>query len=188
MFDWLIVDDENAFCVDADYSAGTATVTNYGGAGATAEFEVVREDMDREKLLKLVAKIDAAGKSNDTETVLTLDEYFDGNTETYSNLCANTGRSPSAEELREFLRRIEQRDGVAHVLIRVYDYQDALESDDYWINTDTVFLVTNVGLNEIKTWFDPLMYSEVYEEKDLTNFNNLPPIPAGHRVVGVWWD
>ena len=87
--------------------------------------------MDRGKLLKLVAKIDAAGKSNDTETVLTLDEYFDGNTETCSNLCANTGRSPSAEKLREFLRRIEERDGVAHALVRVYDYQDALESDGF---------------------------------------------------------
>ena len=144
--------------------------------------------MDREKLLKLVAKIDAAGTSNDTETVLTLDEYFDGNTETYSNLCANTGRSPSADELLDFLRRIEERDGVAQVLIRVYDYRDALESDDCWINTDSVFLVTDVGLDEIRAWFAPLKYSDVYEERDVTNFNNLPPIPEGHRVVGVWWD
>ena len=37
MLDWLKVRRENAFRCEARYAAGTATITNYDGAGPAAE-------------------------------------------------------------------------------------------------------------------------------------------------------
>jgi hypothetical protein len=42
VLDWFIVQGEDALCRDARYPVGTATVTNYHGAGPAAEFEVRR--------------------------------------------------------------------------------------------------------------------------------------------------
>jgi hypothetical protein len=144
--------------------------------------------MERDRLLKLIAKIESIGLSHDRETVLTLDEYFDGNTEEYATLCANTSRPISAAELWQFLRRIQGKEDVAHVLIRVYDYEDALADGDCWINTDTVLLVTSASVETVRAWFQSLMFSDVYEEMDLTQYRNLPQVPSGYRVVAVWWD
>jgi hypothetical protein len=144
--------------------------------------------MDRQKLAELIAKIDAVCKSQDKETVLTLDEYFDGNTEEHSTLCANNGKPPSSEELWRFLRGIQDKKEVSQVLVRVYDYCDAIEYGDCWINADTVFVVTTASVDAVGVWFTPLQCTDIFEETDLTTFNNFPSVPHGFRVVGVWWD
>jgi hypothetical protein len=104
----------------------------------------------------LIAKIDAVRTSPDKETVLTLDEYFDGNTtEEYSTLCANTGKSPSAEELWRLLRGIEDKTEVSQVLVRVSDYDDAREYGDLLGLILTRFYLTllkaNKKLKEVST-------------------------------------
>jgi len=144
--------------------------------------------MDREKLLILIEKIKGLGYSYDTETVLTLEEYFDGNTEEYSTLCANTGHAPRANVLKAFLLNIRNKSSVKDVLMRVYDYEDALQFNDCWISTDTVFVITTAKNTEVEEWFVSLEPSEIYEEHDVSSFNNLPDIRSGYRLLGVWWD
>jgi len=144
--------------------------------------------MDRTKLMRLVDKIKAAGYSNETETVLTLEEYFDGNDERCSMICANTGNQPSAQSLREFFDAIRAKPSVRDVLVRVYDFEDALEFQDSWINSDAIYVITSSSIANVGEWFMPLAPSEIYEEKDLKPFNNLPPMPDSYRLIAVWWD
>ena len=144
--------------------------------------------MDRPKLLALVDKIKAAGYSYDTETVLTIEEYFDGNDEAYSNICANNADPPSAQRLQEFLLSIRAKPSVSDVFVRVCEFEDALAHEDAWIGSDTVFVITSESVGEVEEWFTPLTPSTVSEEVRLGRFNNLPVIREGSRLVAVWWD
>jgi hypothetical protein len=144
--------------------------------------------MDRSKLLLLVDKIKARGYSYNRETVLTIEEYFDGNDEAYSTICANNARPPSAQALREYLLAIRAKPSVSDVLVLVYEFEDALEYQDTWITSDTVYVITSASVREVEEWFRPLTPSDVSEETRLARFNNLPVIGEGSRLVAVWWD
>ncbi len=98
--------------------------------------------MDRSKLLALLNKNKTAGYSYDTETVLRIEEYFDGNDEAYSNICANSINPPSAQALKGYLLAIRAKPSVSDVFVRVYEIEDALAFNDAWIGSDTVFVVT----------------------------------------------
>jgi hypothetical protein len=139
-------------------------------------------------LMLLIEKVKTIGYSYDSETVLTLEEYFDGNDQRCDSICANTENQPSARELQEFLLAIRAKPSVHEVLVRVYDFGDALRFQDAWIISDTVFVITNASVSEIEDWFRPLTPSDVYEEKNLDEFNNLPFIPKGFCLIAVWWD
>ncbi len=143
--------------------------------------------MDRSKLLVLVDKIKASGYSRGTETILTVEEFFDGNDEAYS-ICVNNGSPPSTQEMQEYLLAIRAKPSVSDVLIRVYDFEDALASEDTWITSDTVFVITSASVSDVEEWFRPLTPSNVSEETRLGRFNNLPVIENGSRLVAVWWD
>ena len=144
--------------------------------------------MDRSKLLRLVQKIKACGHAYDTETVLTIEEYFDGNDEAYSDICANNVSPPSTQALREYLLAIQAKPSVSDVFIRVCGFEDALEYQDSWIRSDTVFMVTSASISEVEEWFRPLTPSSISVETRLSRFNNLPAIGKGSRLVAVWWD
>ena len=144
--------------------------------------------MDRAKLLKLVDKIRAAGYSCDSETVLTVEEYFDGYDEQPPNICANTGLALTSRELRDILSRIESKVCVTRVLVRVYEFEDALQYSDSWVSSDMVFVVTTASVDEVQAWFESLLPTSVGIEMDLSRFNNFPAVPEGSRVIYVQWD
>ena len=144
--------------------------------------------MDRSKLLALVDKIKALGHSFGTETVLTIEEYFDGNDEAYSTACANNAHPLSAQTLQTYLLAIRAKSSVYDVLVRVCDIEDAIACQDAWIGSDTVFVITSASDIEVEEWFRQLTPSGVSEETRLGRFNNLPAIPEGFRLVAVWWD
>lgn len=144
--------------------------------------------MDRAKLLALVNKIRAAGYSRNTETVLSVEDYFDGNDEPHASVLANAGMAVSSQELRDFLLSIRAKQCVQDVWVRVYEFEDALEFGDAWISSDTVFVATTARGDEVREWFAHLRPSVVREETDLARFNNLPPVSSGFRLIAVWWD
>ena len=145
--------------------------------------------MDRQKLQHLIAKIDAVSTSQDKETVLTLDEYFDGNTEEYSILCANTEKNH---------RRLKSFAGFCARLKIRQTYHNC------WCVSTTMTMHLNIAIagsirtrfslsrrrriDAVRDWFAPLAYSDIYEETDFRTFNNFPPVSHGFRVFGVWWD
>jgi len=144
--------------------------------------------MDRSKLFTLIDKIKRAGYSYDTETVLTIEDFFDGNDDVCSSICANIADRPSTAVLRDFLLAVRERTCVSDVLIRVYEFEDALASQDTWITSDTVYVISSASVSEVHDWFRPLSPSAIGEESELSRFNNLPDVPEGARVIAVWWD
>ena len=148
--------------------------------------------IDQSKKLALIRKIrriqshTQGGKEK--EVVLSLNDYFDGDTSECCAILANTTKQLSSEACRHFLDGIASRPEVPHILIRFYDYEDALDFDDSWINSDTVFISTSASLTEVNEWFNPLEPTTVEEVIDTKGFANLPAVPSGHRLFAVWWD
>ncbi len=143
--------------------------------------------MDEEKK-KLIEWIDSVGHSNDSELAISLDLYFHGNYEKCCTITCNTIRAGSAEELYKRLKEIESRSDVDSIWIRFYDYEDALEDDDSWINSDTIWIITTKSKEEVLSWLADFEPTESYYGDSLSSFRNLPNIPKGFKMVGVSWD
>ena len=146
--------------------------------------------MDELKKLELIRKIrKVQGHApRPKEILISLEDFFDGNDEAPCGLLANTRVHLSAPQVAEHLRQVRSRADVSGCFIRFYDYDDALDFADAWVNSDTVYVVSSAGVDEIASWFAPLEPSDVRVEQDVEAFANAPTIPAGHAMVAVWWD
>jgi hypothetical protein len=143
--------------------------------------------IDQIKKRALIEHIKQRQESNDRELLLAPHVYFDGYDDEQCTVCANVGPFSTAQFVTR-LREIRQRPDVAAVFIRFYDYDDALEFEDCWIGSDSVYLVTSASLETVRDWFEGLDVSEVWDESDITKFPDVSQIPDGFRLVAVWWD
>lgn len=139
----------------------------------------------KQRLIEEIQRLQAAGAR---EILLSLAQYFDGNGEPWCNICANNIRPVSAEQMLTRLRQIEARSEVHSVWVRFYEYADALEDADLWVGSDSLYVVTRAEAATVRAWFADLEVTDVAEEDDLAGFAGLPPLPAGFRLVRVWWD
>lgn len=143
--------------------------------------------IDQAKKRALIEHIKERQKSNNREILLPPDLYFDGYDDKQCTVCANVGPFSTAHFAAR-LREIGQRPDVSAIFIRFYDYDDAMDFDDAWIGSDSVYLVTSASLDTIREWFEGLDFSDVWEESDIANFPDVGRIPTGSRFVAVWWD
>lgn len=148
--------------------------------------------IDQAKKVALIRKIrrvqSQTHRGKEKEIVISLEDYFDGDNSEHCPILANTGISLSAPALHDFLAKVAAKPDVSNVLIRFYDYEDALNFDNMWINSDTVFVSTTASATEVEKWFEPLEPTSVQGESNLADFANLPSIPDGHALFAVWWD
>ncbi len=143
--------------------------------------------IDQPRKKALIEYIQQRQRSNDREILIALELYFDGYDDEHCAVSANVGPFTTTHFAAR-LREIRQRPDVLELLIRFYDYADALEFEDSWIGSDSVYVVTSASLNAVRDWFEDLEVSEVWDEPDLTRFPDLMQIPDGFRLVAVWWD
>ena len=143
--------------------------------------------IDQAKKKKLIEHIKQRQISNEQELLLAPDLYFDGYDDKQCNVCANVGPF-STSHFAARLQEISQHPDVSAVFIRFYEYADALEYDDSWIGSDSVYLVTSASLGAVRDWFADLEVSDVWEENDITKFPDVSKLSAGFRLVAVWWD
>lgn len=146
--------------------------------------------MDQHKKLSLIRKIRKVEDSNPKgkEILISVDDYFDGNDENCCNILANTCNLVSAKEFESFLNNLKKKNNVYDIFIRFYDYEDAIDFDDSWVNSDTIFVVTSAKENDVKEWFEYYSPSEVRKQTELGEFANLPSVPIGYDLISVWWD
>ncbi|NMM62453.1 hypothetical protein HBE96_07065 [Clostridium sp. P21] len=147
--------------------------------------------MDQFEKLNLIRKIQEVQSqccTHEKEILISIDDYFKGNDESHCIILANTSVNLSSKEFEKFLRNLKRKDNVMDVFIRFYDYEDAMDYEDAWINSDTVFLITSADVQKVKSWFQGLEPSSVKEETCLNEFVNLPYIPEKYRIINVWWD
>ena len=135
------------------------------------------------KLIRMIREIQRTSKIRN-EIVLSIDDYFCGD-ETQQNMI--TGMK-SGKVLQSLLKEIQKKSMVHDLLIRFYDYEDALDDEDCWINSDTIFIITTAETNEITEWFSEWNPSTITTEIQYGDFANLPEIPEGYSLINLWWD
>jgi hypothetical protein len=143
--------------------------------------------IDQAKKKALIEHIKQRQTTNEHEILLAPDLYFDGYDDKHCTVCANVGPFTTAH-FASRLREVRHRPDVAAVFIRFYSYADALEFDDSWIGSDSIYLVTSASLDAVRDWFADFEVSEVWDEGDVTKFPDVAHIPDGFRLVAVWWD
>ena len=129
----------------------------------------------------LRARLDA--QSGEESSVLTIEEFFDGNTDVGSIGC-NLTPAPALTEFRARLMAIRQRSDVQDVFVAVTE-----DMGDEWPFSDHVFVLTSAPLAEVAAWFEPLQADDPYEVdvwSGPTAF--LPALAVGMRAVVAWWD
>jgi hypothetical protein len=143
--------------------------------------------IDPAKKNALIEHIKRLEQSNDREILLPPDLFFDGYDDDHCIICANAGHF-STSKFRNLLREIRQNPGVLGVFIRFYEYADALESQDAWVGSDSVYIITNASVESIASWFSAIPPSDVWVESETAEFPSIPLITEGFRLVAVWWD
>ncbi len=144
--------------------------------------------IDQNKKRLLIEHIESFSATNAQEVMLDVDLYFDGYDESQCTICANNRVPISTSDFCKRLKHVQARKDVGGVFVRFYEYQDALDFDQCWIGSDTVYVITCANIDLVKEWFADLEVSDVWEEAELERFLNLPAIPYGHRIYAIWWD
>lgn len=131
---------------------------------------------------KLVEKINSLGYP-DNEIVVSLKDFFDGNNDRASigpNIHVD---QPSPQEFYKKLTELENSEMVERILVRIQDVEDL-----DWPFTDTVYVISKLSLEEIKSKLTDLQPDEIHEEWMYGKPINAPDLKNGYKIYSVWWD
>ncbi len=138
--------------------------------------------------MELLEKVNAHGDINNPDTprpLVTLEDFFEGNNDFGSIGYNFFPDQPSPSEFYEIFKAIASKPGVFDVRVEV---KDQIEPED-WPSTDTIWVITSVGVNEVKTWLGNRFCGDDY----IVGFPGTHPIedykiPVNMKAIGVWWD
>lgn len=125
--------------------------------------------------------------------LLTLDEFFNGNT-MEDSIAPNQwgfGRPPLAE-IWEMLQKIEQMPNIAWVRVALHDDTEIRECSGEEIldlEGDTIVLCTTAQPEEIEKLVNcEWLCSDGVIEASLKTYSCIPPIPEGFNCLEIVWD
>jgi hypothetical protein len=136
--------------------------------------------MDRKK--ELLNKIKSNGFP-DKEVALTLDEFFIGNNDTGSIGVNLYPAQPSPTTFYETFKQLIQTGQVESVYIRIADVDDT-----EWFFTDTVFIVGQITLDQLRQGVAYLHPTEIYNNWMYGLPANLSDNFSNKQVYSLWWD
>lgn len=158
--------------------------------------EAKKQKPNRKKLLALLRTLEERyGEDGAESPVVTIEEFFPGNTVDQSN-AANLSPHPGLKGFCDVLKRIHGRDTVQDVLIAISDSpmlpktDDGEFEDDDWPYSEEVYVLTSSSPAEVEKWAAKLQPDTV----SLTHWrNNQPPkgapeLQAGMQLIRLWWD
>ena len=139
---------------------------------------MVSNELDRRN--ELLDKIKKAGFP-EKEVILTLDEFFIGNT-SYCSIGVNLNRQPSPTVFYEIFKRLIDEGRLENVFVRIADI------DEKWFFSDTIYVVGKIFKEELQ--------DELYElQPDEINSGWMYGLPANLNgnfsekdVYSLWWD
>ena len=141
---------------------------------------------------ELIAKIKSIGSPPATPDdpapypVVSLDDFFQGNHDESSIGCNLADAHPGMEVFYEVLRTVKSRHDVSDVMVEITDLNE--DGTDMWPFSDRVYIITSASEGEVDSWVRALHPDEVAEGFPADVPVGFPPIPAGAKVFGVWWD
>lgn len=131
---------------------------------------------------KLVEKIYSIGYP-ENEIVVSLEDFFDGNNDRASIRPNIHIDQPSPQEFYQKLSELKKSEKVEDILIRIQDVEDL-----DWPFTDTVYIISELTMEELKAKLTDLKPDEIYEEWMYGKPINTPEIKSEFSIFSVWWD
>jgi hypothetical protein len=134
---------------------------------------------------RITERVNRLGHPDEPDTprpLLTIDEFFDGNTEVGSIGC-NLDSAPEPGAFYSLFRTIAQRPDVKDIRVQVTAF-DVPE----WPFSDTVYIMTSVTPEEVATWFP----EHLKPDETWAGFVDQPyepyTVPNGTQPIACWWD
>lgn len=134
---------------------------------------------------RITERVSRLGHPDEVETprpLLTVDEFFEGNTVVGSIGC-NIDCAPTPREFHALLRAIARRQDVKDIRVQVTAF-DVPE----WPFSDTVYIMTSATPDEVAAWFP----EHLRPDETWSGFVDHPyepyQVPDGVQPVACWWD
>jgi hypothetical protein len=139
----------------------------------------------------LLAKIQAQVEQDaTTPPVVTLDEYFIGNSdeECIAPNQVDYGRPTLAEMYARF-KQIEEKPNVQTVLVGIHgDWTESLEHATLWPAAENVHIYTSASAEEVEQWIAGLEADGAIEGWPYGMHPSAPALKEGYKVYSVCWD
>jgi hypothetical protein len=135
-----------------------------------------------ERITERVTRRGHPDEPNTPRPLVTVDEFFDGNSEVGSIGC-NLDSTPSPEQFYALFREIARRPGVKDIRVQITAF-DVPE----WPFTDTVYIMTAAAPEEVATWFPEELTPDETWEGFVDQAFEPYEVPAGCKPVACWWD
>ena len=142
----------------------------------------------RKALLDKLIVLDGIDK--DHFPVVTLDEYFTGNTQEDSIAPNQWGYGrPSIKEIYSRFKEIEARDDVQGVFVGLHqDWGEALDNDSSWPDAENIHVFSSAPQDVADRWIAGLESDGISLGWPYGKHAAAPEPPAGFQVYTVYWD
>ena len=133
-------------------------------------------------------------ENEDKFPLLTLDEFFDGNTDEYSIAPNQWGDGrPTLDEMWKRLREIEQMPNVAWVRVSLHDDTEITENNGMEVLNlagDSIIVCTDMLSDELEEIIDCewLCSDGVIESESALYYSRIPAIPENYHCLEIVWD
>ena len=136
-------------------------------------------------LERVTERVNQLGDPEDAGTprpLLTIDEFFEGNTVVGSIGC-NLDSEPSPEAFYSLFRAIAGRSDVADIRVQITAFDDP-----DWPFSDTVYIMTSATAEEVASWFPEELKPDETWEGFVDQAYEPYSVPNGAQAVACWWD
>lgn len=113
--------------------------------------------------------------------LLTLEEFFDGNSD-LGSICCNLMEHPGLEVVRQRLEAIVARPDVSAAWVEIVDADRELD----WPFSDRVWFATSASMSDVEAWRDALEADEVTGPDPRSDLDKRAA--PGEQIIGLWWD
>jgi hypothetical protein len=114
---------------------------------------------------------------------VSIGDFFEGNDDLGSIGC-NLMSHPGVDAFYKSFAAIRSRSDVQDVRVEIEDLVD----EHSWPFADTVFVLTSMTKENMRDLVAALKPDDVGPFPSDSISTDLPPLKAGMRVLGVWWD
>jgi hypothetical protein len=134
---------------------------------------------DKTEILKRITKEGFPKK----EVVVSVEEFFEGNEDDSSIGCNIYPDPPSLQTFYETFKKMKSSDKIENILIRIADAEDT-----DWFYTDTVYVIGNVTMEEVKEMLKDLKPDEIYAGWMYGLPQSTTDIKRENKIYSAWWD
>lgn len=129
-------------------------------------------------------------KDASTPPVVTLSEYFDGNTDEECIAPNQVGYGrPALADLVARLREIAAKPEVEAVFVGIHsDWLEETAATSGWPPAENIHIFTSATEEEVEVWIAELAADGVIEEWPYGKHPSAPSPSTGYRIFSICWD